>query len=154
MKRTIFSALLAVIAIQMTAQTFSISGTVLDKATGKPIEFATIALTKTEQWAVADADGKFTIQNVQKGTNEISVSCLGYVPDTKEINISKDILSYKIFLKEDNLALESVVITASWNCDSFLRVIDWMPFVVELDFEGTRFLGKTEHVYVEKLFKP
>ena len=73
MKRTIFSALLAVIAIQMTAQTFSISGTVLDKATGKPIEFATIALTKTEQWAVADADGKFTIQNVQKGTNEISV---------------------------------------------------------------------------------
>ncbi len=118
MKRTIFSALLAVIAIQMTAQTFSISGTVLDKVTGKPIEFATIALTKTEQWAVADADGKFTIQNVQKGTNEISVSCLGYVPDTKEINISKDILSYKIFLKEDNLALESVVITAQADDDN------------------------------------
>ena len=41
----------------------------------------------------------------------------------------------------------------SYNCDSFLRIIDWMPFVVELDFEGTRFLGKTEHVHVEKVFQ-
>ena len=41
----------------------------------------------------------------------------------------------------------------SWNCDSFLRIIDWMPFVVELDFEGMRFLGKTEHVHVEKVFQ-
>lgn len=40
-----------------------------------------------------------------------------------------------------------------WNCDAFLRIIDWMPFVVELDFEGTRFLGKREHVHVEKIFK-
>lgn len=41
----------------------------------------------------------------------------------------------------------------SYDCDSFLRIIDWMPFVVELDFEGTRFLRKTEHVHVEKLFQ-
>ena len=41
----------------------------------------------------------------------------------------------------------------SWNCDSFLRIIDWMPFVVELDFDGTRFLSKTECVHVEKIFE-
>ena len=41
----------------------------------------------------------------------------------------------------------------SWNCDSFLRIIDWMPFVVELDFEGTRYLSRTERVHVEKIFK-
>lgn len=41
-----------------------------------------------------------------------------------------------------------------YNCDSFLRIIDWMPFVVELDFEGTRFLRKAEHVHVEKIFTP
>lgn len=112
MRRILLSALLAVIAINTGAQTFSISGIVLDKNSGKPIEFATVTLTKTEQWAIAGADGKFTIQKVQKGVNEISISCLGYVPDTKEINISKDITNYKVYLKEDNLALESVVITA------------------------------------------
>lgn len=41
-----------------------------------------------------------------------------------------------------------------YDCGAFLRIIDWMPFVVELDFEGTRLLGKTEHVHVEKIFKP
>ena len=42
----------------------------------------------------------------------------------------------------------------SFNCDSFLRLIDWMPFVVELDFDGTVFLSKTEHAHVEKEYKP
>ena len=42
----------------------------------------------------------------------------------------------------------------AWGCDEFLRIIDWMPFVVELDFEGTRYLGRTEHVHVEKAYKP
>ncbi len=41
-----------------------------------------------------------------------------------------------------------------WDCDSFLRIIDWMPFVVALDFDGTRYLSRREHVHVEKNFKP
>ena len=40
-----------------------------------------------------------------------------------------------------------------WKCGSFLRVIDWMPFVMELDFAGLQFLQKTEHIHVEKIFK-
>lgn len=35
----------------------------------------------------------------------------------------------------------------------FLRIIDWMPYVVELDFEGMVFMKKVEHCYVEKEFK-
>lgn len=42
----------------------------------------------------------------------------------------------------------------SYDCDSFLRIINRMPFVVELEFDGTRLLSKTERVYVEKVFKP
>lgn len=41
-----------------------------------------------------------------------------------------------------------------YDCDAFLRIIDWMPFVVELDFEGTWLAAKTEHVHVEKIFTP
>ena len=40
-----------------------------------------------------------------------------------------------------------------YDCASFMRIIDWMPFVVELDFDGTRFLSRTEHVHVEKIFE-
>lgn len=42
----------------------------------------------------------------------------------------------------------------SWDCGNFLRIIDWMPFVMELNFDGTRYLSRREHVYVEKIFKP
>ncbi len=41
----------------------------------------------------------------------------------------------------------------SYNCDSFLRIIDWMPYIIELDFEGTELVGKTEHLYIEKEFR-
>lgn len=41
----------------------------------------------------------------------------------------------------------------SYDCDSFLRIIDWMPYVIELDFEGTKFVKQTEHLHIEKKFK-
>lgn len=41
-----------------------------------------------------------------------------------------------------------------WDCGAFLRIIDWMPFIVELDFEGTDCVGRTEHIHVEKEYKP
>ncbi len=43
---------------------------------------------------------------------------------------------------------------SSYNCDSFLRMIDWMPFIVELDFDGEVLVGKQEHVHTEKVFMP
>lgn len=41
----------------------------------------------------------------------------------------------------------------SFGCDDFLRIIDWMPYIIELDFEGTTLTGKQEHVHVMKEFK-
>lgn len=40
----------------------------------------------------------------------------------------------------------------SFGCDDFLRAIDWMPNIIELDFDGSRYLSRTEHVHVEKAF--
>lgn len=40
-----------------------------------------------------------------------------------------------------------------FGCNEFLRIIDWMPYVVEADFNGQEFCGVIEHGYVEKEFK-
>lgn len=41
-----------------------------------------------------------------------------------------------------------------FNCDSFLRIIDWMPYIVEIDFEKEQlFVNLVEHIYVHKEFK-
>ena len=39
-----------------------------------------------------------------------------------------------------------------FGCDDFLRIVDWMPYIIELDFEGTECVGMKEHAYVEKTF--
>ena len=108
------------------AQTWSFSGVVLDKNTGEPVEFATVVLESTAQWAVADAEGRFSIGKVQSGKNVVSVSCLGFVTDTREITISRNIDNYTIHLAEDNLTLESVVVTAQEkeNTATTSRMID------------------------------
>lgn len=40
-----------------------------------------------------------------------------------------------------------------FGCDDFLRIIDWMPYIIELDFDSDKLVGKYEHCYVEKEFK-
>ena len=110
--------LVAAAATMQAQQTYSITGTVLNKTDGKPVEYATVVLETTEQWAVADKNGNFTITNIQPGKNVISISCLGFVTDTREIVINRDIDTYLIYLPEDNLTLESVVVTAQDNSNS------------------------------------
>lgn len=41
---------------------------------------------------------------------------------------------------------------AEFGCKDFLRIIDWMPYIIELDFEGDELLSVQEHCYIEKEF--
>ena len=41
----------------------------------------------------------------------------------------------------------------SFGCEDFLRIIDWMPYIIELDFESDKVVSKQEHCHVEKEFK-
>ena len=65
MKRILTFSILFLISVCAFAQTWSISGVVLNKRTGKPVEYATVILESTSQWAVADAEGRFTINKVK-----------------------------------------------------------------------------------------
>ena len=40
-----------------------------------------------------------------------------------------------------------------FGCDDFLRIIDWMPYIVELDIESGKVVNKIEHSYIYKEFK-
>lgn len=41
----------------------------------------------------------------------------------------------------------------NFGCEDFLRIIDWMPYVIELEFDKNILVSKTEHVHREKEFK-
>lgn len=40
-----------------------------------------------------------------------------------------------------------------FGCNDFLRIIDWMPYIVEMDFEGQELVQIIEHAHIEKEFK-
>lgn len=56
----------------------AITGRVLDKTTKEPIVGATAKIIGLELGAVADLDGKFTIQNIPVGTYQVKISAVGY----------------------------------------------------------------------------
>lgn len=41
----------------------------------------------------------------------------------------------------------------SFGCKDFLRLIDWMPYIIELEFDGNELLSIQEHCYLEKEFQ-
>lgn len=61
----------------------------------------------------------------------------------------------KIVIGTHGTALSSILnyYDNSFSCNDFLRIIDWMPYILELDFEGTKLVNKSEHCHVEKEFK-
>ncbi len=39
---------------------------------------------------------------------------------------------------------------SNFGCEDFFRFMDWMPYMIELDFEGERLFGKREHLHADK----
>lgn len=94
------------------AQNFNITGKILNSKNSKPVELVIIQLSGSELWAVSDANGSFKINNVPKGKTILTTHSLGYVKTMQELNVTGDIPNLVIVIKEDNLALDEVVVTA------------------------------------------
>lgn len=75
---TLFFAIVSLSLVAQEQKRGAITGRVLDKATKEPIAGATARVVGTELGAVADADGKFTIQNIPVGTYQVRFSAVGY----------------------------------------------------------------------------
>lgn len=41
----------------------------------------------------------------------------------------------------------------NFGCEDFMRIIDWMPYIVELDFNRTNLIGINELAHIYKEFK-
>ena len=101
-----------------------ITATVIDSATKKPVEYATIALGKTGQTksingSLADGKGFFKIENVKAGKYRLTVSFIGYhtkIIDPVETTLSKPDLNLgEIVLSPSNRMLNEVTVTGQAN---------------------------------------
>ena len=95
----------------------TIAGRITDEGDKKPIEFASILMKENGRWAITDKDGSFTIKDVPKGWVTLTVQCLGYAKRELTMNITMDMPRLRITLKQENLKLEEVTVTAKRRTD-------------------------------------
>lgn len=89
-----------------TSQQKKVYGTILDDK-GEPLVGVSIKIPETNNATITDVDGKYAI-NVTKG-QKLVVSYVGYTPQSITIEDQNEI---NITLKDNNIELNSVVVTA------------------------------------------
>ena len=110
-RQSIILLFLTLLALRASAQ-LAISGKVVGYDDGQPIAFASILVAGSGQWAVSGDDGRFTIKGAEKGTATLTVQCLGYQKLIQTVTLTDKAVSLTLRLKEDNLKLEGVTVTA------------------------------------------
>ncbi len=111
-KRLLFFIFIISQLSTLHAQQITIAGRVADEETQKPIEFASILMKENGLWAITAADGTFRIKNIPAGKVVLTIQCLGYATRQIALDINKDIPRLRINLKQENLKLDEVTVTA------------------------------------------
>lgn len=112
MRKLLLLLLCAIVPSVAAAQRYNVSGRVLIRDTDNPIGQAVVELPQSGLWAVADSEGNFTVKDVPAGTTRFVVSCLGFVTTETAIDVKAGMGPVTLYAAEDNLKLESVVVTA------------------------------------------
>lgn len=98
---------------------FSINGVVRDKKETLP--GAGVYLSGYKVSTVADAQGKFKINNLQPGSYNVMVQMIGYLPYSKSVIISDQSVQIDLVLKESTTSLNEVVIRADPNRAKYIK---------------------------------
>lgn len=115
-------------------------------------------LREREKGANGNNHGMFQKRWADHDYHEDGGESIGMV-QLRNIEALKEILEASegknIVIGTHGTALSSIMnyYNPKFGCDDFLRIIDWMPYVVELDFEGQELVGIAELAHIEKEFK-
>ena len=91
----------------LPAQTFEVSGKIIDSKSNKGLEFATIRVKDTDNGTTADKEGNYIIQ-LKPGGHELIVSFIGYSSDTANIFVDNEKVVRDIFLSPSEILTESI----------------------------------------------
>lgn len=117
MKRILVLLLLSVWMIPLVLygqgqKKYSLEGKVLVYGSEEPIPYAQVLITELNVWGTTGPDGGFKIEGILPGAYSLETYALGYERYALPVKITKDVASFKIALKQDNLQLDEVVVTA------------------------------------------
>ncbi|MDP4844019.1 MAG: TonB-dependent receptor [Salibacteraceae bacterium] len=114
MIRTLLLCFLFFVSLLIQAQS-SVSGQLLEAKSSAALPFANVVLKGTSIGASSNEIGIFTIQNLSPGSYELQVSVLGFKTKTLSFELveNQTLDLGKIYLQEDMLGLNEIVITGT-----------------------------------------
>jgi iron complex outermembrane recepter protein len=88
---------------------------VVRAADGAPLPHAQVVVATTGRGTLTDAQGRFTLRNLPAGAHRISVSMIGYAPETIEVVVpaSGEAVSVELTLRPTPLSLPGLQVTAT-----------------------------------------
>jgi hypothetical protein len=87
-----FLLLLYLVPASLYAQV-NITGKVVGTENKKPIPDASVFLSNSKVGDKTQKDGSFTLRNIKNGRYDLVVSCIGYMPYKKVVNINDENIS-------------------------------------------------------------
>ncbi|MCI0472150.1 MAG: DUF5686 and carboxypeptidase regulatory-like domain-containing protein [Ignavibacteria bacterium] len=104
-----FSALIILLAVSLNlcAQTYNITGKVIDARTNKPLMHASIKIAGTSSGTAADDGGNFILK-VKPGSYDLITSYIGYFSDTSSFYITDSNSTRNIFLSPTDIYTEII----------------------------------------------
>ena len=113
MKKLLLILLLGALPATLPAQQLcDVSGRILVQNSDQPVGEAVVELPRHGLWAITDKEGRFVVRSVPRGKTTFALSCLGYATTLVDVEVTADMQPLRLYMPEDNLTLESVVVTA------------------------------------------
>src|SRR6266513_1032460 len=97
----------------LAAQTATITGQVLDRATSRPLTDAQIFVAGIPRGSRTAEDGRYTIAGVPRGIVEVRVSRVGYQSESRAVLIEATAVTVDFALAAAATPLDQVVIMAT-----------------------------------------
>lgn len=91
---------------------YTLEGKVTTFGTDEPIATASVIIKELNVWGFSDDKGLFKISDIIPGTYTLEAYVLGYQKISMPVTINKDVTGFKFQLKEENLTLDNIVVTA------------------------------------------
>ncbi|MEM8938804.1 MAG: TonB-dependent receptor [Bacteroidota bacterium] len=108
MKQKYFSYFFTVL-ISWVSWAGVISGKVTDQ-NNDPIPGATILVLGTNNGAVSDINGYFSIENIRSGNYTLKISSVGFIEIQRKVSVGNNVVEFNISLEEDLTQLDDVVV--------------------------------------------
>ncbi len=105
-------AIFLCLPISLFAQA-TIEGTVTEGRTGEPMPGVNVIIQGTTIGASTNADGEYTIDNVDPGTYILEARFIGFASSTQEVTVNDETIEVNFVLRQSSINLNEVVVTGA-----------------------------------------